>query len=64
MHTRNPQDKEKLNRATRNLKDLLRSEKNQEIQEYLENLTPTEATDYSLWKATAKINKSQKTFLP
>jgi hypothetical protein len=30
------------------------------IQNYLSNLTPREATDYSLWKATKQIKSTQK----
>lgn len=47
-------DKIKLNKATKELKILLQNEKNLAIQKYLENLTATETTDYSLWKATKK----------
>lgn len=63
MTTRAPQHKEKLNRAEKNLKKLLKDEQNRVFQEYLEGLTPTEATEYSLWKATAKLNKA-KTNIP
>ncbi|PNF15162.1 hypothetical protein B7P43_G14817, partial [Cryptotermes secundus] len=42
------------------LKELLNSYKNKEIQDYLKNLTPTEATEYSLWKATKKLKQPQK----
>jgi hypothetical protein len=31
-----------------------------EIQNYLSNLTPTKATDYSLWKATKQTKSTQK----
>jgi len=50
QHTRSPQDKANLNKATNELKILLNNYK-QAIQTYLKSLTPTEATDYSLWKA-------------
>jgi hypothetical protein len=36
------------------LKQLLYEHKNMQLQHYLSNLTPTEATDYSLWKAKNK----------
>jgi hypothetical protein len=52
QHTRSPQDKKNLNKATNELKILLNNYKQQAIQTYLESLTPTEATNYSLWKAT------------
>lgn len=52
---RSLKDKAKLNKATKELKALLQNEKNLAIQKYLENLTVTEATDYSLWRATKKM---------
>lgn len=36
---------------------LLNSEKNQKVQEYLQNLGATEATDYSLWKVTKRLKQ-------
>ena len=50
--TRTKNNKTKLNKVTKDLKRMLYEERNENIQNYLENLTPTEATDYSLWKAT------------
>jgi hypothetical protein len=38
---------------------LLHNIKNEGIQNYLKRLTPTEATDYSIWKATRKIKQPQ-----
>jgi hypothetical protein len=58
--TRAPQHKPLLNQATRELKQLLYEHKNMQLQRYLSNLTPTEATDYSLWKAKNKKNKKNK----
>jgi len=46
QHTRSPQDKANLNKATNELKILLNNYKQQAIQTYLESLTPIEATDY------------------
>lgn len=43
--TRNPRNKTKLNQSSRELKSLLTNFKNQGVQEYLTNLTPTETTD-------------------
>jgi hypothetical protein len=40
------------NKATNELKTLLNNYKQQAIHTYLVSLNPTEATDYSLWKAT------------
>lgn len=64
MITRAPQDKSRLNQATRNLKNLLQREKNQNIQEFLQDLTPTEATQYSLWKATRKLKNRDTEAIP
>jgi hypothetical protein len=49
-----PQHKTLLNQTTRELTQLLYEHKNMQLQHYLSNLTPTEATDYSLWKAKKK----------
>jgi hypothetical protein len=53
--TRAPSDKLKYKKLARELKHLLHALKNEGIQHYLSKLTPTAATDYSLWKATRKI---------
>lgn len=63
QHTRSPHDKAKLNKAIKELKKLLEEEKNEAIQAYLQGLTPTEVTDYSLWKATRKVKQPQQ-FIP
>lgn len=57
--TRAPADKAKFNKAVKTLKEILKKEQNESIQRYLETLTPTENTDYSLWRATRKL-KQQK----
>lgn len=62
--SRTAADKQKLNKASRELKDLLHNLKNQEIQEYLENLSASEANDYSLWKATKRIRRPQQSIPP
>jgi len=46
--TRSPQDKATFNKATHELKLLLNDQKQQAIQSYLESLTATKATEYSL----------------
>lgn len=58
--TRSKFDKTKLNKFTKELKLLLIEEKNIGIQKYLESLSPTEASDYSLWKATWKFKRPQQ----
>jgi hypothetical protein len=42
------------------LKQLLNRNKNYCIQTFLQGLTPTESTDYSLWKAIKKIKQVKK----
>jgi hypothetical protein len=51
---RKPESKRLFNTATQTLKELLNNNKNNCIQTFLQGLTPTEFTDYSLWKATRK----------
>lgn len=55
--TRSDPDKREYNRANKQLKTLLSQHKNQGIQNYLENLSANEQTNYSLWKATRKIKR-------
>jgi hypothetical protein len=62
--TRALQDKQKYNKLAREFKYLLHTLKNEGIQHYLSKLTPTEATDYSLWKATRKIKHPQQHISP
>lgn len=61
---KSPKDKAKFNKAVKQLKDLISSEKNRAIEEYLTNLTPTVNTDYSLWKAMRKIKNPQRSISP
>uniref|UniRef100_A0ABD2VUC9 DNA-directed DNA polymerase n=1 Tax=Trichogramma kaykai TaxID=54128 RepID=A0ABD2VUC9_9HYME len=62
--SRNPASKRKLNQAISELKEMLQEERNNQIENYLSKLTPSEATDYSLWKATKRINKPQNFIAP
>lgn len=62
--TRAPNDKLILNHATKEIKKILQEEKNKSVQDYLEGLSPTEATDYSLWKATKKLKQPQQYIAP
>ena len=64
QNTRSPQDKAALNKAIKELKQLLHEEKQQAIQTYLANLTATDATDYSLWKATKRLKQPQTPIPP
>lgn len=54
--TRSPEDKNKLNRASRQLTALIENLKNSCLQTYLAQLEPTNNSEHSLWNAT----KSQK----
>lgn len=63
QQNRTVSNKNKFNKAARKLKKVILEIKNDSIQRYLEELTPTEATDYSLWKATRKL-KSPQTPIP
>jgi hypothetical protein len=47
------------NKLAKEFNKLLHNLNNEGIQNYLKGLTPTEATDYSLWKATRKIPQHQ-----
>jgi hypothetical protein len=57
--TRSPQDKANLTKAAKELKHLLNDEKQKAFQTYLESLTATEATEYSLWKPTKSLERPQ-----
>jgi hypothetical protein len=57
--TRSPQYKANLNKAVKEMKQLLNDEKQKAIQTYLERLTATEATEYSLWKAAKRLKRPQ-----
>lgn len=59
QETRSPYFKTKLNRITKKLKKVLLIDRDEGLRNYLEHLSPTEATDYSLWKATKKLNRPQ-----
>lgn len=56
---RYPSNKKKLNNITAKLKMLLVEVRNQSVQEYLRNLDGTAGTEYSLWKATKKLNRPE-----
>lgn len=55
--TRFPDDKRKLNKATKDLKVTLKNYANDNITKYLKNLSPTSETNYSLWKATQNMTR-------
>jgi hypothetical protein len=59
LSLRTPARKRLLNAATQELKEL-HNNKNDCIQTFLQGLTPTESTDYSLWKVTQKLKHVKK----
>lgn len=64
QNSRNGMDKTNFNRASRRLKRLLQNLNNMWFQEFTSNLSPTEATDYSLWKVTKKMKQPQTPIPP
>lgn len=64
QNTRHPGDKANFNRAAQNLKRLLYDTKNQWFGEYTQSLTATEASDYSLWKATKRLKRPKVPISP
>jgi hypothetical protein len=54
---RTRESKRLLNTATQELKQILNNSKNDCIQTFLQGLTPTELTDYSLWKKIIQVKK-------
>lgn len=62
--SRSPRLKTKLNKATKDLKKMLEEERNLRVEEYLLNLNPTAASDYSLWKATRYLKQPQRASPP
>ncbi|GAB0087349.1 hypothetical protein DMENIID0001_016450 [Sergentomyia squamirostris] len=62
--TRHPVDKRNFNRSAKELTKLLECIRDESISHYLENLSPTDSTDYSLWRATKRIVRPQNPVLP
>lgn len=56
QQTKNRQIKTAFNKAAKELKALMIQIENEKVAKYLENLSPTKATQYSLWKATKNIH--------
>lgn len=57
QNSRNPVDKNRLNHAAQTLKRCLVNLKNKWFDNFTKTLTPTEATEYSLWKSTKYIKR-------
>jgi hypothetical protein len=56
QQTRTPAGKTRLNNLSLQLKQEIQEVKNESINSYLRNLTNEKETDYSLWKATKRMN--------
>lgn len=57
-HTsRHASDKTTLNRASRELKELITEANDVALETYFEGLSATKATNYSLWKACKNVNR-------
>lgn len=54
---RSPKYKKLLYEYTVKLRCALKKEKERQLHDFLSNLTPTDQTDYALWKATKNINR-------
>ena len=63
-HTQNPSDKNAFNRINNQLNRLIKRIKRESFATYLENLSPHEEKDYSLWKATRKIKRTSAKMPP
>jgi len=56
---KSPTRQTKIQQASKRTKKLLHNLKYEGIQDYLKGLTPTEVTDYSLWRATRYTKRPQ-----
>lgn len=61
---RTPDDKRKLNNATRKLSRTLKNYKNDCFHKYLASLSPTADSNYSLWKASRKLTRPPQIIPP
>jgi hypothetical protein len=61
---RSPALKSKLNNAIKNLKKALLKERDEGVQDYINGLTATKATDYSMWKAASKLKRPTLSYSP
>lgn len=57
QYSRHPLDKRAFNEAARTLKTLICEFKNETFHVYLQNLSPFEDTNYSLWKVTKRLKQ-------
>ncbi|KAK7791607.1 hypothetical protein R5R35_008138 [Gryllus longicercus] len=63
MYTRQPEDKKKHNASAQQLKRELKEYQNTKFSNYVNSLSPTAITNYSLWKATKKKQSPTTTHL-
>lgn len=61
---RSPNTKAELNNAIKMLKESLQAEKNNKIQEFIQDLSPTADTNYSLWKIAKKNQQTNPSGIP
>lgn len=59
-----PEDKRKLNRATKELKSLLENKKQNQVQDHLTKVSTNKITDYSLWRTTKKLEMHRNLYPP
>lgn len=64
MTTRQPYDKRKYNTAARQLTRQIKEYENKSFSNYIQALSPTAETNYSLWKATRKLKRPQQHISP
>lgn len=64
QNSRQPADKNNLNRTSQQLKRMLRALRNEWFQEFTSNLTPGKDSDYSLWKVTKNIKQPKHSIPP
>jgi len=60
QNSRHPLDKNAFNHAAQSLKRMLLSYKNKCFSDFTKNLSSTEDTDYSLWKATKYLKRPKQ----
>ena len=61
---RTPEDKRKLNNATRKLSKTIKNYNNDRFHKYLASLSPTADSNYSLWKASRKLTRPPQIIPP
>jgi hypothetical protein len=61
---RYPEDKNRFNRSSQELKRLILDFKNENFRQYLESLSASSESDYSLWKATKKFKRPVNIIAP